>query len=541
MSKSHNQLKKENETLLLRLAEAEETLDAIRNGEVDAIVMNGSAGEKIFSLSSAETPYRIIIEKMNEGAVIISSEGLIVYCNQRFADMFGEAMEQITGSDFLRFILPGELPEYTSILKNGVNKRFSKEIKYTSHGKDASWFRLSFSPLPPEIMGDTCVMVTDITELKEKENKMERLNNRLLLATASSGLGIWDWDINNDILTWDDGMFKLYGIEKSGFSSVYDAWVSKLHPEDKLKIDQDIQSAISGSKEYNTEFRIIAGDLSVHYIRATAIFEYDNEGKATRMIGVNWDITESKKAEAEIKLLNEELEKKIIERTRQLENSNKELESFSYSVAHDLRAPLRAVNSYAQILKEDYEQYIDADGKQVLKNIHNNATKMGALIDELLTFSRLGRKEIHKTTIDMNTMLQSIVDDFKQTTQVQAAIHIGSMPVVQADYTLLHQVLVNLLSNAIKYSAKKEHPVVEIFTEQQDGKTVFVIKDNGAGFDMQFADKLFGVFQRLHSEKEFEGNGVGLAIVHRIISKHGGRVWAEGKENMGATFYFTLN
>jgi two-component system, sensor histidine kinase and response regulator len=259
------------------------------------------------------------------------------------------------------------------------------------------------------------------------------------------------------------------------------------------------------------------------------------------MIGVNWDITESKKAEAEIKLLNEELEKKIIERTRQLENSNKELESFSYSVAHDLRAPLRAVNSYAQILKEDYEQYIDADGKQVLKNIHNNATKMGALIDELLTFSRLGRKEIHKTTIDMNTMLQSIVDDFKQTTQVQAAIHIGSMPVVQADYTLLHQVLVNLLSNAIKYSAKKEHPVVEIFTEQQDGKTVFVIKDNGAGFDMQFADKLFGVFQRLHSEKEFEGNGVGLAIVHRIISKHGGRVWAEGKENMGATFYFTLN
>ncbi len=246
---------------------------------------------------------------------------------------------------------------------------------------------------------------------------------------------------------------------------------------------------------------------------------------------------EKKKRAAELVLINHEL---TIAETR-LKEVNEELEAFTYSVAHDLRAPLRAVNSYAKILEEDYGEAIDSDGKQVLQRIQHNAAKMGSLIDELLAFSRLGRKELNKSEIDMNNLVQSVVDDYKRATTHHATIQIGPLPNVNADPTLLYQVLLNLLSNAIKYSAKKEHPLIEIGTEEQDNKTVFIIKDNGAGFDMRFANKLFGVFQRLHSEKEFEGNGVGLAIVQRIIFKHGGHVWAEGKENEGAIFYFTLN
>ena len=246
---------------------------------------------------------------------------------------------------------------------------------------------------------------------------------------------------------------------------------------------------------------------------------------------------EKEKRAAELLIINGELA--IAE--NQLQEVNTELEAFTYSVSHDLRSPLRAVNSYAQILTEDYSKAIDADGIQMLENIRYNTKKMGALIDELLSFSRLGRKEIDRTDIDMNELIQTVLDNIKRTTDHHATIQVSTMPVVKADHTLLHQVLINLLSNAIKHSSKKEHPLVEIFTEEQNNKTVFAIKDNGAGFDMQFGDKLFGVFQRLHSEKEFEGNGVGLAIVQRIITKHGGRVWGKAKENEGATFYFTLN
>jgi PAS domain S-box-containing protein len=355
----------------------------------------------------------VIIEKMNERAVILSAAGLIVYCNQRFAEMFEEPMEQLTGSDFLRFIALEEITEYTSLFKKGIQKRFCKELNYTTQQKKTSWFQLSFSALPPQIMGDICVMVMDITELKNNEKK------------------IWD--------------------------------------------------------------------------------------------------------------LNTNLEEKIAARTVQYETVNKELEAFSYSVSHDLRAPLRAVNSYAQILIEDYSTVLDDDGKTLLENIRYNARKMGVLIDDLLSFSRLGRKEIDKHKVDMNELINAILIEVNNTIPHHASIRCSRLPVVQADYRLLYQAILNLVANAIKYSSKKEQPLVEIFAEQQNGHTVFAVKDNGAGFNMQFADKLFGVFQRLHSEKEFEGNGVGLAIAQRIITKHGGKLWAEGKENESAIFHFTLN
>ena len=267
----------------------------------------------------------------------------------------------------------------------------------------------------------------------------------------------------------------------------------------------------------------------------------EKEKRAAELVIANKELIfqneEKEKRAAELIVINEEL---TLAESR-LKEVNSELEAFTYSVSHDLRAPLRAINSYTQILAEDYEKVIDADGMQVLEIIRYNTKKMGALIDELLSFSRLGRKEIERTTIDMNELVERVIGDSKRTSENHATITISPMPTVKADYMLLHQVVFNLLSNAIKYSSKKEHPEVEIFSIEQKGKTVFAIKDNGAGFDMRFEDKLFGVFQRLHSEKEFEGNGVGLAIVQRIIAKHGGHVWGEGKENEGATFYFTLN
>jgi len=236
-----------------------------------------------------------------------------------------------------------------------------------------------------------------------------------------------------------------------------------------------------------------------------------------------------------------DLEQKVQDRTGQLERANKELDAFSYSVSHDLRTPLRAVNGYAVMLQEDYGAQFDAEGNRIINNIVTNATRMGRLIDDLLAFSRLGKKDLLLTHVDMQGLAHTAVNELLQNdNDKDHDIQITDLPPAEADAGMIKQVLMNLVSNAIKYSSKKEHPVIEIGGEDHDTHTVYFVKDNGAGFDMAYADKLFGVFQRLHSQEEFEGTGVGLALVKRIIDKHHGTIRAEGQEGQGATFYFNL-
>ncbi|MBS1520248.1 MAG: HAMP domain-containing protein [Bacteroidetes bacterium] len=236
-----------------------------------------------------------------------------------------------------------------------------------------------------------------------------------------------------------------------------------------------------------------------------------------------------------------DLEQKVQERTGQLERANKELDAFSYSVSHDLRTPLRAINGYAVMLQEDYGPQFDAEGNRIINNIVTNATRMGRLIDDLLAFSKLGKKDLVLTQVDMQELAHTVINELLQNeNDKDYNIQIIGLPPAKADAGMIRQVLMNLISNAIKYSSKKEHPVIEIGGEENDTYTSYFVRDNGAGFDMAYADKLFGVFQRLHSQEEFEGTGVGLALVKRIIDKHHGTIRAEGQEGQGATFYFHL-
>lgn len=241
--------------------------------------------------------------------------------------------------------------------------------------------------------------------------------------------------------------------------------------------------------------------------------------------------------ELTLKKLNENLQ----EKNEELEFLNKELESFTYSVSHDLRAPLRAINSYSQILLLEHADELDQEVERLLGIISGNGKKMGEIIDNLLSLSKLGKREIQKGPVNMNALVEGVIEEIKETEAgSKATWNVQELPPCYGDYRLLRQVWINLISNGVKYSSKKATPLLEIKATVKGKDAIYAIRDNGAGFDMQFIDQLFGVFQRLHKPTEFEGTGVGLAIVQRIIYRHGGKVWAEGTVGEGATFSFSI-
>lgn len=321
------------------------------------------------------------------------------------------------------------------------------------------------------------------------------------------------------------------------------SWGVGLHPEDLERCVEGWTTALRTGHPYHDECRMRrASDGAYRWHLARAVPVHDRSGRIVQWFATCTDIDAQKKAETDIRELNAELEKRVEERTAQLTAVNRELEAFTYSVSHDLRAPLRAVDGFSRILQEDYDDKLDDEGRRILKVIRESSQEMGRLIDDLLAFSHLGRREIQGQDTDMNKLAREVVEELcaDAPPEHRTEIEVRSLPIVRCDRSLVRQVWVNLISNAIKFSAKAEHPRVEIGAYPSAEGYVCYVSDNGAGFDMKYYDKLFGVFQRLHSSQDFPGTGVGLAIVQRVVSKHGGRVWAEGEVNRGAKFFFML-
>jgi PAS domain S-box-containing protein len=317
------------------------------------------------------------------------------------------------------------------------------------------------------------------------------------------------------------------------------------HP-DHLEADvKDAEKLFSGQAEnYSKEKRYVRKDGSPIWVNLTAALVRDGNGDPKYSISVVEDISARKRVEEEIQKLNEELERRVAERTSELQTANQELESFSYSVSHDLRAPLRHISGYLELLKDEAGSSFDERAQRYLETAAQSAVRLGKLIDDLLAFSKMGRAEVKKSEVDLRWLVEALkVESEAEAKGRNIEWVIGSMPVVEADPILLRQVMMNLLSNALKFTRKREVARIEVGCmpekEGDRGVTVYV-RDNGAGFDMKYANKLFGVFQRLHGTDEFEGTGIGLANVRRIIQRHGGRIWAEGEVDRGTTFYLTL-
>jgi PAS domain S-box-containing protein len=319
-------------------------------------------------------------------------------------------------------------------------------------------------------------------------------------------------------------------------------WRAAVHADDRGALELAWARSISEPVPFALELRLMSTQSgSYRYVGLRAVALAQDDGSVREWIGTITDIDDQRCAEKELQSLNAGLEQRVNERTAALEAANKEMESFSYSISHDLRAPVRAIAGFSRMLWEDNAPMLDDEGKRKLGIVQSEANRMGVLIDDLLAFSRLSRQSVAPINLQMGTMARAMFERIQaQTADHSATLHIQPLPDVVADRALIDQVWANLVSNAIKYSSKREQPVVEIGAISDDKEHTYFVRDNGAGFDPRHKAKLFGVFQRLHDQSEFSGTGVGLALVQRIVNRHSGRVWADGKPNEGATFYFTL-
>jgi PAS domain S-box-containing protein len=304
---------------------------------------------------------------------------------------------------------------------------------------------------------------------------------------------------------------------------------------------RELWGTIGRGHVWHGEIKNRAKDGTFYWVDTTIVPFLNEHGKPRQYVAIRADITERKRAEEEVHQLNSDLERRVADRTAELESANRELEAFSYSVSHDLRAPLRAIDGFSHALAEDYEAQLPAEGQRFLRTIRASAQRMGALVDDLLKFSRLGRQSLQTRTVDMTALVHAVLGDFEQERHNRRVdVRLGSLPACEGDAALLKQVWANLIANAFKYSRKRDDAVIEIGASLGDGLTTYYVRDNGTGFDMAYAGKLFRVFQRLHRMEEYEGTGVGLATVQRIVLRHGGKVWAEAAVDQGATFFFTV-
>lgn len=365
------------------------------------------------------------------------------------------------------------------------------------------------------------------------------IRSRLAAIVESSNDAIIGKTLEGIITSWNKGAERIYGYSAQ---ETIGRPISILVPSDRSdEIPTILQKIRHGEPVNHYETIRIKKDGAPIHVSVTISPVRDSSGKIIGASATARDITEHKQAEEEIHNLNQQLEERVRKRTTQLEEAYKELESFSYSVSHDLRAPIRHIDGYARMLQRSLEPSLDETSLRYLRTITESTQRAGNLIDDLLSFSRMSRAEIHNILIDMNQLVREALIELRfETSKRNIDWKIEELPEVYGDPSMLRLVWRNLLSNAVKYTLPREQAKIEVGGTGIGDEAIFFVRDNGVGFDMQYADKLFGVFQRLHSTEEFEGTGIGLANVRRIVGRHGGRTWAEGCIGGGATFYFSL-
>ncbi len=517
------------------------------------------------ALQQRETELRLITNALPVLISFVDSEQRYRFTNREYEVWFGHSATEVYGKYLWEAL--GEsayeaIRRYVEQVLAGEQVSFESQVPYKNGGT-----RYISATYVPRFNSEGTVegfvgLVTDISEqqaaLRERklaEEALQQSEERTRLAIKVGRLGTWGYNPSTNLVEMDERMREIWGEPDDAVIIPLPIVMERIHPDDRARVSSAVSTALDPklSGTYEIDYRLVWSDKTERWVSVYGQTQFEGEGisrRSVELIGTALDITEQrnaalrerKLAETALQQLNQMLEQGIKERTAQLEVANQELESFSYSVSHDLRAPFRHIAGFVELLQKRLNSTtLDETSQRYLQIIAQTAKQAGILIDELLTFSRMGRTEMRFTTLNMDQLVREVKRDLVTETKGRTINwHIAPLSEVQGDPSMLRLVLRNLMSNAVKYTLTRSPAEIIIGSTNDKNEVIFFVQDNGVGFNMQYVNKLFGVFQRLHSDPQFEGTGVGLANVQRIIHRHNGRVWAEGVVDSGATFYFSL-
>ncbi len=493
---------------------------------------------------AADERLKQAIENLSEAVAVTDAEDRIVVANRAFRELNGNTGLDSPGrlyEEHLRHgISIGNYPEARGREEAWLKERLERRRQGGTaevRRQDGRWLLVTDQRLPD---GGAITFGLDITKRKAADDELLASQRLLEQVIDAIPMSIFAKDLDSNYVMVNRYMADFFGTTKQALVKRH---TSELPSQEATRQQslRDDQWVYCNRKPLVHETWIQKPDGTPVPYHSSKIPLFDAAGRLTGLLGINRDITGEREAQRRIEETNASLEARVRERTAQLESANRELEAFSYSVSHDLKAPLRAIDGAAGIMKMKFGAQLPAGTEPYLARISQSARRMGVLIEGLLEFARLSRQALRRDPLQPDEIVRAVLHGAEAVIQERGTVvKLGALPPCNADPLLLRQVYENLVSNAIKYSAQARPPTIEIGAQREGDEAVYYVRDNGVGFEMDYASKLFGVFQRLHAAEQFEGTGIGLALVRRIIERHGGRIWAESAPGAGATFYFTI-